>query len=405
MSVLVIAKHELLANAKRKEFILITLAFPLFILIIFSSSMGVILSTSGDIKAGFVDKSGLLSSDNIGEVDKIVESVNADDISKKSFKIILVRYSSEEEAREDLIKGRIDGYYVIGKNYIDNGKITGYTKKASPHPARILERRLAEAMLAGKADDRVVKRVVEGSNYEEYRVGARGEVEERNFMSFIIPVGFAVLLLTSILTSSSYLLQGIAEEKESRIMEILLSSVTAEELLSGKLFGLGLLGLMQISFWIAVAFPLAASFAMLSPSIFVIALAYFILGYAFYASLISCIAAISPTLKDAQQMLGFVIIPLIFSMVFGEVAAANPSSLTSMVLSYLPFTSPIEMPLRFAVGQVEGHEIAISMLVLVVSAFIVVRVASKLFGLFALSYTKPKIEDVFRSLMSSGASQ
>ncbi|AEA48033.1 ABC transporter permease [Archaeoglobus veneficus] len=405
MSVLVIAKHELLANAKRKEFVLITLAFPLFILIVFSSSMGVILSTFGDVKAGFVDKSGLLSSDEIGEMDKIVESVNAGDISKKSFKVILVRYSSEEKAREDLIKGRIDGYYVIDENYIDNGKITGYTKKASPHPARILEKKLVKAMLAGKVDDRVVKRVVEGSNYEEYKVGAKGEVEERNFMSFIIPVGFAVLLLTSILTSSSYLLQGIAEEKESRIMEILLSSVTAEELLFGKLLGLGLLGLMQISLWIAIAFPLAASFAILSPSVFVIALAYFILGYAFYASLISCIAAISPTLKDAQQMLGFVILPLIFSMMFGEIAAVNPSSPISMLLSYLPFTSPIEMPLRFAVGQVEGYEIIISVLTLVASAFITVRIASKLFGLFALSYTKPKIGDVLKSLRSSGTSQ
>lgn len=394
MSVSVIAKHELLANAKRKEFILITLAFPLFILIVFSSSMGVILSTFGDVKAGFVDKSGLLSSD------KIVESVNTDDISKKSFKVILVKYSSEEEARKDLIRGRIDGYYVIDENYIDNGKITGYTKKASPAARKILEKKLIKAMLAGKVDDRVVKRVVEGSNYKEYRVGAKGEVEERNFMSFIIPVGFAVLLLTSILTSSSYLLQGIAEEKESRIMEILLSSVTAEELLSGKLLGLGLLGLMQISFWIAIAFPLAASFAVLSPSVFVIALAYFILGYAFYASLISCIAAVSPTLKDAQQMLGFVIIPLIFSMMFGEVTAVNPSSPVSLVLSYLPFTSPIEIPLRFAVSEIEGYEIVISMLVLVVSAFITVRIASKLFGLFALSYTKPKIGDVLRAIRS-----
>src|SRR5262249_25412724 len=123
---------------------------------------------------------------------------------------------------------------------------------------------------------------------------------------FIMPFSFAMILGLCIVIGGQYLLQGVSEEKESRILESLLCTVSAEELLAGKLLGLGGAGLTLVGFWMTIGTVLGGPAAALarihiSPLLLIILLAYLLLGYLFYGSLMTGIGAITNNMREAQQ--------------------------------------------------------------------------------------------------------
>jgi ABC-2 type transport system permease protein len=112
--------------------------------------------------------------------------------------------------------------------------------------------------------------------------------DRRDLLDFLLPFGFAMLLGLCITVGGQYLLFGVATEKESRILESILCNVSSEELLAGKLLGLGSAGLLLVAFWIALAIPFVGAAAVavpvsLSPALVVAAVLYFVFGYLFYA--------------------------------------------------------------------------------------------------------------------------
>src|SRR5438477_421631 len=131
---------------------------------------------------------------------------------------------------------------------------------------------------------------------EMYALDRNGHFErkddKRELVEFLLPFAFAMLLGLSITVGGQYLLTGVAEEKESRILESMLCTVTPEELLGGKLVGLGAAGLTLIAIWIAMGIPALGTGALLArvtipPGVLVVAFAYFILAYLFYGSLMT----------------------------------------------------------------------------------------------------------------------
>src|SRR5207247_8298232 len=130
--------------------------------------------------------------------------------------------------------------------------------------------------------------------------------EARELLDFLLPFALGLLLGLAIVIGGQYLLQGGSEEKESRILESLLCTVSAEELLAGKLVGLGGAGLTLVGLWMAMSAWFAAPAAALahlhlSPMLLVVMLAYLLLGYLFYGSLMTGIGAITNNMREAQQ--------------------------------------------------------------------------------------------------------
>lgn len=131
----------------------------------------------------------------------------------------------------------------------------------------------------------------------------------------MIPLGFSLLLVLSLIFSSSYLLQGLADEKENRLMEILISRVSPRELLIGKVLGLGAAGLVQVAIWL-VSMPLLLLLASSTvggflttlrvPALFyVLAVVYFVLGFLLFATLSAGVGAISTSAREAGQLSAF----------------------------------------------------------------------------------------------------
>jgi ABC-2 type transport system permease protein len=205
--------------------------------------------------------------------------------------------------------------------------------------------------------------------------------------------------------SSGYLLRSVAEEKETRVVEIVISSVRPMELMAGKVFGLGAVGLTQVLVWLlsAAAFSgglvalVAAAGAVLVPTrVLVLGVIYYLLGYTLYAILMAGIGALGTTMQESQQLAGifsfFAAIPYMLS----GFLFANPNALVARVLSFFPLTAPTMMMLRLPLAEVLWVDVAGSIAALIISIPLALWVGGKLFRVGLLIYGKrPTLKEIW----------
>ena len=180
--------------------------------------------------------------------------------------ITLVSFDTQDSATEALVKGDVKEYFVIPSDYISTGVINRYTLEkqlaASPAITTAINNFLTSNLLTGKVPAATIARIESPLNLVTTRLTETGAVapEQGGYENLVIPFVFGVLLALSIIFSSTYLLQGLADEKENRLIEILLSSVSARQLLTGKVLGMGAAGLVQVGVWVISA-PLLLNLA------------------------------------------------------------------------------------------------------------------------------------------------
>jgi ABC-2 type transport system permease protein len=207
-------------------------------------------------------------------------------------------------------------------------------------------------------------------------------------------------------------LQSVAEEKESRVVEIVVSSVRPVELMTGKVTGLGALGLTQILVWVisvmafsggAVALLAVAGAAVIPMRVLVLGVVYYLLGYTLYAILMAGVGALGATAQESQQLAGifsfFAAIPYMIS----GFLFTNPNMLIARVLSFFPLTAPTMMMLRLPLAEVPWVDVAGSIVVLLLSIPAAMWVGSKLFRVGLLIYGKrPTMKEIWGILRGGG---
>ena len=219
-----------------------------------------------------------------------------------------------------------------------------------------------------------------------------------------MPFAFGMLLGLSIVIGGQYLLQGVAEEKESRILESLLCTVSAEELLIGKLIGLGGAGLTMVGAWIVMGSVAASPAALMTqvhvaPQVVALAVTYFLLGYLFYGSLMTGIGAVTNNMREAQQFsFAFTFMNFIpfymLTMIIGR-----PDAPLAVGLSMFPPMAPVAMMLRLAApnSAVPAWQIALSLALLAGSGWLAIVLAAKVFRVGLLMHGKtPNLPEIVR---------
>jgi ABC-2 type transport system permease protein len=246
------------------------------------------------------------------------------------------------------------------------------------------------------------------------RVTDTGEVakDQGGLSNLIIPLIFGVLLAMSLSFSSSYLLQGLGEEKENRLMEILLSSVSTRQLVTGKVLGIGVAGLIQVVVWV-ISLPLLLHLASASIGGFIstihiqanflaAGIVYFILGYLLFAVLALCIASISPTAREGQGMAAIFTMFSVAPFWFLSLLMLFPNSSVWIVFSIFPFSAPVLVMLRLGLYGIPVWQLAASMAVMVLSIIAGLLLAAKLLRIYLLMYGKrPTIPEIVRSIGKS----
>jgi ABC-2 type transport system permease protein len=225
-------------------------------------------------------------------------------------------------------------------------------------------------------------------------------------------VAFALLffLYMSVLFYGLFVMRGVIEEKQSRIVEIVISSVKPTQMMLGKVVGIGLVGLTQIGIWAlttaglslfgATMFPSqAAKIPSIPMSMLVYFVLFFVLGFFLYATLYAMVGSMVSSEEDAQQMQFPVTLLIVVPMMILGLVMSNPNSTSSIVLSMVPFFAPALMMLRIAVINPPVWQVILSMVIMVVTILGFLWVAAKIYRVGILMYGKrPSIAELGRWL-------
>lgn len=390
----IIAKHEYFTNIKRKEFLITTLGAPLFFIVIVGISILLtgIGSNSEVTKIGFIDKTGLFESSNF------------------------TKYDNEELAKKDLAISRLTYFFVIPENYTSSGNVLIYSSNKNFGSNMRTRDEIGDFLIDNLLRDRpqyIIDRVKKPINPEFFIIDENGTIkDDSGFTIVLVPLFFAMLFTVSIFASSGFLLQSIVEEKENRIIEVILSSVSHKELLTGKIIGLGALGLTQILIYLitGTALILINPFTLyfivssihISTAILAAAIVYFLLGFIMFASIMAGIGSVATTSKESQQIAGIFSLAGVFPFMFSQFLIMNPNSILAKALSIFPLTSPISMIMRLSVIDVPVYELMISILVLMITAYLTLEICVKVFRASLLMYgKKPTIKELIRYVQQS----
>lgn len=400
----IIARHEYSVNVRRIGFLAALALVPVV------GSLGLLIAAFfGGQASSFLERQFAPQSAMTGVVDEVGLFSPILPQYEGSFRI----YADEQAGRAAVLSGEIGRLLVVPGDYVASGKVKVIVRQTDLVSLDRDDSRafFVDHLLRNRLDPVWRTRVIEP--YEPVVVdlesdGRPGQGTWDVVLNTMVAYFFGLLLVITIFTSSSYLLRSVTEEKSTRVIEVILSSVGAGQLLMGKVLGLGALGLTQVVVWLGSAFGLSlAAQSLLNvstpligrPDIFVMGIVYFLLGFLVYAVLLGSVGALGTTMQESQQLAGILSFMAAIPLMVGGMAMANPNTTLMRVLSWFPFTSPTMMLLRFPMAEVPAIDVIGSIVVLIVSIPAVLWAGAKLFRAGLLMYGKrPALKQIFRVL-------
>lgn len=303
----------------------------------------------------------------------------------------LRQFQSEDEARTALQQEEISGFYILHQDYLESGKITSIRPDFNPLSAVQQSDALKEAIRYNllKETPQLLARISNPINLRYQYLSQTPARDPQDITTYIIPYIIALVFFIVIFGSASLLLNSVTEEKQNRVLEVLMTSLQPAQMLTGKVVALGLAGLFQVTVWAVLGSSLFGllgqsssvliSFGSLSAGLIGWGLLYFLLGFAVYASLMAGLGALVANLREASQATLFIMMPLLAPLMLISVLVTRPNGALAVALSLFPFTSPVTMPMRLAVGAVPVWQIALSIALLAGASVLVVRSAAGVF--------------------------
>lgn len=383
----VVAKHEFITTVTRRSFLLTLILLPLvpmlllglFNLINRGNENNLLKlftrETTNPLPVGVVDESGLIN-----------------DYPDWLIKGSMVKMDDVATAREAVSAGRLQGYYVIDADYINNGKVVLVKPEVNLFSGLVQSQTVTELInynLMGSSPE-LYLRYTNPIQFELTPINPEtaDSRDTDNMANFFVPYGVTMFFYIIILASSSMMFTSVGKEKDNRVMEVLISSTDPLSLFLGKILALSAVGLLQVIVWFGAAIALmrlaGQTFDVLKGivipwSSLVLAIPIFLLGYFIYGSLMAGVGAMAPNLKEGNQSTFVLTIPLILTiMAIGQLIQA-PNGPISVGLSLFPLTSPVAMMTRLAIGKVPTSQILICIGLLGLTAWLVVNGVAKLF--------------------------
>ncbi len=422
----IVLKNEFLRRVKSKWFIMTTLLGPValvafFIIIGFVAASSM---TEGVHDIAVIDESGSLKEALIAERDAQYRFEDPGDVPLDS-------------VRTAVLNGVFDGYLLLPASLVDGeGEAVYYSLKGGG--ISVFQDRIQQIVRQVVEKQRLVGRDVAPEVLEILRahvpvrmVKLTKEGEDAGSTGAYAAIGFVMgfLIYIAMLVYGSVVMQGVIEEKLSRVVEVVVSSVRPFQLLMGKVLGIGAMGLVQMTVWAllimagtvfsgtilslfldpeSLNLPVnasqdellaAANFTVpqLSPDVFIWFVLFFLIGYLLYASLFAAVGSAVEQQQDAQGLLLPVMMPIILSIMFIQPVVEAPNSTLALALSMIPFFSPIPMVVRVAVTDVPFWQVSLSFLLLVFAFLGAMWLSSRIYRVGILMYgKKPKLKDLIR---------
>jgi ABC-2 type transport system permease protein len=234
-------------------------------------------------------------------------------------------------------------------------------------------------------------------------------------LAFFVAYGFFFLMYMVIMLYGMNTARSIIEEKSSRVFEVLLATIKPDQLLAGKIIGVGAVGTTQVGVWMVAAAFLASSsmvthlagggnsvHGLLSASQIGFFVLYFIFGFLLYSSMAAALGAMTNSEQELQQLNMFLVLPLAFCMVMLAPTVRAPDSTLAQVISLIPFCSPLLMNFRTALTSVPAWQIILSVVLMSITIGVVIWISSRIYRVGILMYGKrPNLPEIMRWLRYS----
>lgn len=415
----VVIKREFTEFVRRRAFVLATVLGPLAMLAFFGAQYFFMTAGGGgEHTLAVLDATG----EGVGE--RVVATLTAERPASgprqpAEYEVRVVETSPDGlEAERTRLRGLVatdslDGYLVLSGGVLSgdaavyegenatNSTVTGDLRGATQQAVQAT--RLAEAGIDPAEVGAALARV----RLDATKVGSDGrEGSAEGALILGMVMGFSIYLM--VLLYGAAIMNGVVEEKQDRVVELVMSSLPARDLMFGKVIGIGAAGLLQMTLWVVaaavvvvngpeIAGLLGASDEVVSqlaqnpvlPTLplsgVLVFLAFFAGGFLLYATVYSILGAVATTAQEAQQLVFPAIIPLILGFFMMFAALENPDGTIAVVGALIPFTSPLVMPVRVALTGIAPLELALSLALLLATSYAMILVGAKIYrvGVFS----------------------
>ena len=399
----IILKWEYINRVKTKLFLITTFVLPFFM-----AGMMYLPTILMDLEPDEITEIGLVYDDSVQDLLGRFQSQMDSNyrLSDGNPQFIFSRFQNEKTALDSVLSKSINGFLFIPASVQDSGQVNYFSLSLSNiklyrNLSRILNQVVIEQrMIDQNIDVSLVGQLSRRIAFETFEIDEDGETSKGDELSsFLVPYLFLMILFMTVFMSGQLLLRSVMEERTSRTIEILLSSVTPDELMRGKILGLGALGMTQMVFYLTVA--LAAThykeLAVIEFSQIPIFLIYFITGYLFYAAIFAAMGTFFTSEQEAQQSSGIISIVAVLPIVFASYFITNPGSAFTIGSSYIPPLTPFMMIIRLGTGSVEMPEIIYTTILMIISCWVMLKLSGKIFRTAVLLYGKKiSVKEVIR---------
>jgi ABC-2 type transport system permease protein len=427
-----VATFEFLTTVKRRGYLITTFGMPLFIAI-YAAVIGLpayFMARQGSKPAvyGVVDPGGVLrlqaeasaGSDQVpDDLRRALETSGQQATVSRLLGNTRSRfrpYATESEARSALVAHTIKGYFVLPPDYLQSGGVEAYGPDAgglsNQDGRNAFEDLLRQHLLAGRVDGATAARILDPvAHTRRLAVTPKGDVVDGGGAStavrIILPVAFMILFLLSVLMTSGFLLQGTATEKENKVVDVLLASANPDEVLAGKLIGLGAAGLLQVALWLSLLMVggigilpmLIATHVEVPWTAVLLALPLFIASFLFFGSLMMGSGSLGSNMREAQQLAMVWSLTAALPLMMMGPLIQDPHGVVARVLTWVPITSAAVVMLRASLdaASLAWWEAAGAFAVLAVCTWLAIRIGARLFRIGLLnSGARPSLQEVIR---------
>lgn len=405
--VLVVARHEFVTTVRRIGFLIVTVGLPLLMGLLMGGILLLNVKSTKEeyagiqgARLGYVDRSGLAAAEHPQGTD-------------------WRWYDDATTGRARMAADGVVILIIIPEDYVKSGKIEVLTSRrpsitsiGETYVPQVFVDWLVRRVLAGTAEERVARARHPADSWaiaiQFILPDASGpqatERPEDYYRRLGTAAFFLLLLFLSISVVGGYLIQGMADEKENRVLEMVISSVTPGQLMAGKLIGLGAAGLLQVLIWsvlgVSTVVMSAVSFA-LNPGLFLFCAIFFLFGSLLYGSLLLGIGSLGTNQREAMQYTWVLNLTMAAPAMLWFIVLSEPQGVTARVLTAIPLTAPVTMMARYAVDPVgtPTWEILATMAWLGLWTYLGLRFSAKIYRVGLLLYGKrPTPREIWRWL-------
>ncbi|MEW6508443.1 MAG: ABC transporter permease [Bacteroidota bacterium] len=412
--IIAVFKREVKERVISKGFIIMTLLLPLFM-------FGIIGIQVLLMKEGSTEFNVTVVAESIDLTNKLEYELRSSESVKEGNLNLLFSTMNKEDfknfltsKKQEILDEKITGVLYVPISALKDKKVEYYSKtpqnrRLSEMLSRPINKVLIDTYFTNRAlTAEELNFARQGLDVAGFKVSKEEGFAEAGYGSLILTYLFTFLLYISLLMMGQMIMQSVIEEKSSRIVEVILSSVSSKELMIGKILGSGVTGLLQMTIWLTpVVMAASTTWFMLPPEVSISLTTFqviyfllnFFLGLVIFLGLFATVGAIFDNPQDAQSGLWPVMLLIIIPFFIAFSMIDNPNSVIAKISSFVPFANIIVMPARMTIAEVPIFQLVFSLVISLVSLLVIFPLAGKIYRIGILrTGKKPKWSEVIKWL-------